>query len=198
MNATARKFIATRHTAPEGAVLAHWMKEISQKRDRAAFASLYSHFAPRVKTYLCRLGLNAEQSEELSQEVMFTVWRRADSYNEGLAGVSTWIFRIARNRRLDLLRAERRPEDLSEDDMLLPQPMTPADEIIDAAEWETRIREAIAELPPEQAELLRLSFYEGMSHSDIAAERDLPLGTVKSRIRLALRAIGRRLGDAWA
>jgi RNA polymerase sigma-70 factor (ECF subfamily) len=159
---------------------------VAQQQDRAAFAALFDHFAPRVKGYLVRLGADDGTAEELTQEVMLAVWRRAASFNPALASVGTWVFTIARNKRIDRLRRERRPEIEPDDPALAPPPAADVDEALDLARAGGKLRAAIALLPAEQSALLAMAFFEDKSHRAIAAELRLPLGTVKSRIRLAL------------
>lgn len=159
---------------------------IARFQDRAAFARLFAHFGPRVKAYLQRLGAGAAQAEDLTQDVMLTVWRKAPAYDPKLAGPSTWIFTIARNRRIDSLRRDKRQHLDAEDPGLLPEAQALPDRTLDAARWERRLSAAIEELPPEQAQMLRLAYYEDRSHGDIAQSLRLPLGTVKSRLRLAV------------
>ena len=159
---------------------------VARHQDRAAFAALFDHFAPRVKAYLMRLGTDDGAAEELAQEVMLAVWRRAASFNPALASASTWIFTIARNKRIDRLRRERRPEIDPDDPALVPDPAVGADIALDHAETGDRLRAAIDSLPAEQARLLVMAYFEDKSHRAIAVETRLPLGTVKSRIRLAL------------
>ena len=171
------------------------MRSIATSGDRDAFATLFAHFAPRVKTYLMQLGAEASAAEDLMQEVMLTVWRRAESYDPALAGVSTWIFTIARNRRIDALRREKRPEFDPSDPAFVPDAPRPADDAIAARQWERRLVAAIGELPEQQAKLLRLAFFEDRSHADIATALRLPLGTVKSRLRLAMARLRTRFED---
>jgi RNA polymerase sigma-70 factor (ECF subfamily) len=159
---------------------------VARHGDRAAFARLFQHFAPRVKAYLMRLGADDAAAEDLVQDVMLTVWRRAPTYDPALAGVSTWIFTIARNRRIDAVRRCRRPELDVEDPALRPPTPAAPDSAVDAQQWESRLATAIAALPPEQAEMLRLAYFEDRSHTAIADALNLPLGTVKSRLRLAI------------
>ncbi len=165
---------------------ADFLDALAAGPDRRAFKRLFAHFAPRVKSYLRRLGAEDQHAEELAQEVMLTVWRRAHLYDRRQAGASTWIFTIARNRRIDALRRDRRPELDPEDPAIVPEPETPADQQVEANQRQDLLRSAITRLPEEQARLLRLSYFEDKSHSKIAEELDLPLGTVKSRLRLAL------------
>ena len=155
--------------------------------DRAAFATLFELVAPRVKAYLMRLGSPAVAAEELTQEVMLTVWRKADRFDPAKAGVMTWIFVIARNRRIDGLRREAStvtygttpPEAVDED---TPGPL----ETVDAGQNEQRVRRAIAMLPADQQAVITRSYWYEEAHSAIADALDIPLGTVKSRLRLAL------------
>lgn len=161
--------------------------------DRTAFAMLYDHFAPRLKAYLMRQGSPEDVAEELVQESLVTAWRRATTFDPVQASVATWLFTIARNKRIDRLRRERRPEFDPEDPALMPDPEPAADAVLEAGEAETRVRQAMAGLPPEQTRLLELAFFEDLSHRDIATRENLPLGTVKSRIRLALARLKAKL-----
>jgi RNA polymerase sigma-70 factor (ECF subfamily) len=168
---------------------------VAQKQDRAAYSALFSYYAPRVKSYLMRLGADNAQSEEITQDVMVTVWRKASLFDRRQASVSTWIFRIARNRRIDVFRRTKRPDLDPEETMILPAGVEAPDERIEAMETETRVRAAMKGLPEEQLQLLRMAFYDGLSHREIAEKLDVPLGTVKSRIRLAFAKMKSRLGD---
>ncbi|MEQ8965762.1 MAG: sigma-70 family RNA polymerase sigma factor [Azospirillaceae bacterium] len=165
-------------------------------RDRSAFAALFGHFAPRVKSYLLRLGCDAGAAEEIMQEVMVTVWRRAETFDPAQANASTWVFAIARNKRIDVVRRERRPELDAEDPALMPEPAAMADDAVASAQTVDRVREAIRTLPEEQRTLLRMAYYDDKPHSLIAEECGLPLGTVKSRIRLAVTRLRKILKDA--
>lgn len=169
------------------------MRAVAEAGDRAAFAALYEHFAPRVKAWLMRLGLAEDVAEEVMQESLITAWRRAASYDPAQASVATWLFTIARNKRIDRLRRERRPEIDPNDPALVPEPAPAPDEKVDAAADEAQLRAALQDLPEEQLHLLRLAFFSDLSHRDIAARENLPLGTVKSRIRLALARLKGRL-----
>lgn len=159
---------------------------VARFQDRTAFARLFAHFAPRVKAYLLRLGADQGQAEDLMQEVMLTVWRKAPAYDAKLASPSTWIFAIARNRRIDALRRDKRMRLDPDDPGLLPEAEALPDRTLDAGRWERRLAAALDELPPEQAQMLRLAYYEDRSHGDIAQSLRVPLGTVKSRLRLAV------------
>jgi RNA polymerase sigma-70 factor (ECF subfamily) len=168
---------------------------VAELQDRNAFAELFAYYAPRVKSYLLRLGADSALAEEIAQDVMVTVWRKAGLFDRAQASVSTWIFRIARNRRIDLFRRSKRPELDPEEEMILPSGVEAPDARIEAMETEARVRAAMKDLPEEQVLLLKLAFYEGLSHSEIAARLGAPLGTVKSRIRLAFAKMKVRLGD---
>ena len=175
--------------------LADLLAAVAERRDRYAFATLFSHFAPRLKAYMRRLALEDGRAEDLVQEVMLIVWRRALLYDRAQASVSTWIFTIARNKRIDALRRERRPE-IDPDDPALVQDATPAvDLVVSQEQIGRRLRAAVDELPQEQAEVLRKNFFEDKPHGVIAAELALPLGTVKSRVRLALTKLRQAIGS---
>lgn len=169
--------------------------------DRQAFAVLFKHFAPRVTAYLVRAGSAPAQAEELAQEAMVTLWRKAASFDPVRAGVSTWVFTVARNLRIDRHRRDgsaldgddSRALDLDDHDPADPGPAP--DERLGARQREERIRAALRRLTPEQATILQLSYFAEQPHSGIARELQLPLGTVKSRIRLAMSNL-RRLLDA--
>jgi RNA polymerase sigma-70 factor (ECF subfamily) len=140
-------------------------------------------------------GSDAGQAEEVAQEVMITVWRRAALFDRRLASASTWIFTIARNKRIDSIRRQRRPQIDFEDPAFVPDPVAPADRIFEEGEDAERVRAAIETLPEEQRALLRLAFFEDKPHSEIASLCSLPLGTVKSRIRLAMTRLRKQLKD---
>ena len=184
-----------RNAMPTSEELNHLAQAVALNGDRQAFAALFKHFAPRVKSYLIRLGTSDGLAEELAQEAMVSVWRKAPSFDPARANVSTWIFTIARNLRVDHFRrignrtAEVDDIDGDETPDTLPQP----DEVLLTRQREAGVREAIAQLPAEQAQVLRLSFYEEQPHSQIAEALGLPLGTVKSRVRLAVRHLRRLL-----
>jgi RNA polymerase sigma-70 factor (ECF subfamily) len=174
---------------------AAWIVAIAVQSDRQCFALLFSHFAPRVKSYLLKLGCRPDQAEELAQETLLAVWRKAAYYDPSRASASTWIFTIARNQRIDALRRERHPEDLAGEPEMIPDAPAPADEAISAGEREARIQSAILCLSEEQAEVVRQSFFQDKAHGEISQDLGLPLGTVKSRLRLAMVRLRAQLED---
>lgn len=178
----------------QDARLVRWMRAVGENADRDAFAELFQHFAPRVKAYMRRLGAEEAEAEELMQEAMIMVWRRAARYDPTVAAVSTWVFTIARNKRIDGLRKTAKLEIDPHDPTFHPEVERP-DEVVDQQLHAERMRAAIAELPEEQIEALRLAYYEGLSQSEIAERLSTPLGTVKSRIRLALKRLRVSWGD---
>jgi len=167
--------------------------EATATGDRTAFAALFEFYAPRVKAYLMRLNASDALAEELTQEVMLAVWRKADTFDRAQASSSTWIFRIARNRRIDAARRMARPELDAEDPSLQPPETLAPDDAAHAAGRESRVREALRDLPEEQLTLLQMAFFDGLSHRDIADRIGAPLGTVKSRLRLAFDKLRRTL-----
>jgi RNA polymerase sigma-70 factor (ECF subfamily) len=176
--------------------LAELVARVADRQDRAAFADLFAYFAPRLKSYLMRSGSDGGAAEELLQEVLITVWRRADLFDPALASVSTWVFTIARNKRIDRVRRETRPSWDPHDPALIPDPPADPVSVVAMAEDRARLAMALATLPQDQADLLKLAYYCDKSHSAIAAETRLPLGTVKSRIRLALGRLRLALKDS--
>ena len=161
--------------------------EIARSKDSQQFALLFGYFAPRLKSFFLRLGLSPAAAEDLAQETMLTVWNKAQSFDATRASASTWIFTIARNLRIDLLRRERDPNLLAELYDGVVEPM-PSDNVL-TVEREVRIRAALDKLPADQADVIRLSFFEDRPQSEIANTLDIPLGTVKSRVRLAMNRL---------
>ena len=171
------------------------LSAVAQSGDRQAFALLFQYYAPRLKTYMRKLGTEDAVAEELAQEAMLAVWRKATSFDPSRATAGTWIFAVARNLRIDMLRKEKRPEIDLDDPELVPDPAPRADEVMVTEQSERRVRAAMAGLPTEQVEVVTLSFYEDTPHAEIAARLKIPLGTVKSRLRLAMKRIRSELGD---
>lgn len=181
--------------SPEEAI--RLISAVAKGRDRAAFAALFGFYAPRLKAFMVRSGMTASAAEDVAQETMLLVWKKASYFDERRAGVSTWIFTIARNVRIDRLRRESRPAAVA-------RAFDPSDEVdgpvsgeaaVMTAEREERVRSAIALLSSEQAQILRLSFFGDKPQSEIAGELGIPLGTVKSRVRLALGRLRLILDD---
>jgi RNA polymerase sigma-70 factor (ECF subfamily) len=168
---------------------------VAKDRDRQAFVLLFKHFAPRLKTYMMRAGAAANTAEEIAQEAMLTVWRKAAYFDASRGAASTWIFTIARNLRIDTLR--RKTATMPPDPDPSDEPETPgsSEDAMIAAERHERVRTALRALPPEQSTIVHLSFFEDKPHSEIARQLGLPLGTVKSRIRLALYRFRTLLDD---
>jgi len=185
--------------APSPELLSQLLASVGANADRQAFAALFKHFAPRIKSYLMRSGSSESQAEEFAQEAMVSVWKKAAGFDPAEAAASTWIFAIARNLRIDhFRRLGNRMEQLACDphDETLADGADPAptpEQQLFGLECERAVRSAMAALPPEQQLVLRLSFYEEHPHARIATELGLPLGTVKSRVRLALNQLRRRL-----
>jgi RNA polymerase sigma-70 factor (ECF subfamily) len=179
---------------PEAPELNALLLRVAENRDRAAFALLFSHFAPRVKAYLLRLGASSALAEDLAQEALFNLWRKAHLFDPAKASAATWLFTIARNLRIDAVRREKRPEWEPED--LRPESAAAADTVLALAGEEVRLRAALKHLPPDQIQVIELSFFADKPHSQIAGELGIPLGTVKSRLRLAMARLKRALGDA--
>ena len=169
------------------------IQKIAAEQCRTSFGQLFEFYAPRLKSYLKRMGADEASAEEVVQDVMLTVWRKADQFDESQASVSTWIFRIARNRQIDRFRQAARPELSEHEPLLQPAREVTPDETLNRAQIEAAVREQLKTLPREQLDLLKAAFYEGLSHSEIATAYDLPLGTVKSRIRLAFNRLRSRL-----
>ncbi|WP_084399273.1 sigma-70 family RNA polymerase sigma factor [Henriciella aquimarina] len=172
------------------------MRKIAQERCRASFGQLFQFYAPRLKSYLKRMGAEDSSAEEIVQDVMLTVWKKAAQFDEAKASVSTWIFRIARNRQIDMFRQASKPELSPDEPMLKPAAEAAPEEELDRVQMEAYVRAQLETLPAEQLELLKAAFYQGLSHSEIAKAYDLPLGTVKSRIRLAFERLRGRLDGA--
>ncbi len=184
----------TKTDSPPPARLNDLVVLIAQSRDARAFELLFGHFAPRIKGYLIRLGTSGAVAEDLAQETMLAVWRKAALFDPARASASTWIFTVARNLRIDLLRHERRPDFDPNDPAFVPGQEPAADALMMRDDEDANLRIALAKLSPEQAEIVQMSFFADKPHSAIAAELGLPLGTVKSRLRLAMVRIRAALG----
>ena len=167
------------------------MLAVRDRRDRAAFGLLFDYFAPRLKAIAMRSGLGSGAAEDVAQEVMLTVWRKADKFDPHRAQVSAWIYQIARNRRIDLVRKEHRP---------LPDELTLAEDLDDdasqilAMEQEAgQLKLALARLNPDQRDMIEKAYLGDLTHREISDNTGLALGTVKSRIRLGLDGLRHEL-----
>lgn len=170
---------------------------VAQARDKAAFAVLFDFYAPRIRAQLVRMKMDAASAEEVTQDVMIILWRKAAMFDPAKASLATWLYRIARNSRIDALRRQRvdyfdpmEPGFDREDET-----QVAADSRLDASQREEKLQAALQSLPEEQIMLVRLAFFDGLSHSEIAVRANLPMGTVKSRIRLAFARLRRALAD---
>ncbi len=166
------------------------VRRVAETRDRAAFQELYKHFTPMIRAFLLKsmgAGANRSEAEEITQEVLIKVWNKAASFNSSKASVNTWIFTIARNTRIDFIRRNERNDRKIDIEDIWHEPDSP-EPLVDLQQRraEQVIKQAIATLPDEQLQVLYKAFMEGKSHNEVAEELSLPLGTVKSRIRLAL------------
>ena len=163
------------------------IKKVETLKDTSAFEELFNHFAPRVKAFLMKSGADTQMAEECSQEVMATVWRKAHLFDPSRASASTWIFTIARNKKIDAIRKQNRPEP---EQLYQDQDYEPDQETIVELQQETeRLTSALEELPEKQRVLVEKAYLGELSHSEIAEITGLPLGTIKSRIRLALEKL---------
>jgi len=175
--------------------MADLLQRVAANGDVEAFRALFQTYAPRVKSYMMRQGADPRTAEELAQETLLTVWRKAALYTDEKGSASTWIFTIARNLRIDRLRKEVAWQPLPEDSDEQPSPdPSPEDEVSERERGE-RVRHVLADLPQDQSEIVTLAYVEGLSHSEIAKRLGLPLGTVKSRMRLAYQKIRGALED---
>jgi RNA polymerase sigma-70 factor, ECF subfamily len=177
----------------EGQHYADLLARVAASKDREAFAALFDHFGPRVKSFMMRKGATAEQAEDLVQETMIAIWSKAALYVQDRGSVSTWIFTIARNLRIDRLRRERSNQYTDIDDYDAPSEDMAQDDALGRAQEDSAVSRALAQIPPEQRELLILSYVEDLPQSEIATRLQIPLGTVKSRMRLAYRRMKKLL-----
>ncbi|WP_442872606.1 sigma-70 family RNA polymerase sigma factor [Cognatishimia sp. SS12] len=170
-----------------------WMLAVKMQRDRAAFCKLFDYYAPRLKGFVMRSGVSGAQAEEIVQDVMLTIWRKAGQFDPHRAQVSSWIYQVARNRQIDVLRRERRPmpEDLAEPD----QATEDASQILALEQEAQRLRLALSRLKPRQREMVEKAYLGELSHAEIQEETGLPLGTIKSRIRLGLEKLRHELKE---
>ena len=182
-------------SAPAPADMTALLVRIAREKDKPSFATLFQYYAPRVKAYLVRQGAESAIAEELAQEALLVAWRKADRFDPTKASAGTWIFTIARNLRIDAFRKTSRPEFDPQDPALVPDEARAPDDALQVEQTRRRIRDVLTLLPKEQAAVIQLSFFEDKSHSDIAAQLAVPLGTVKSRLRLAMGRLRTVLGE---
>lgn len=168
---------------------------IAVERDRDAFRELFAEWAPRFKGFVVRRGVAPAQADDLVQDILLTVWRKADRYDAERASASTWLFTIARNRMIDCLRREQRPTVELDDPALVPMDPQQAEAVEKEQDGE-RIRTALQALPDEQAVILQRAYFGGETLKGIAHDLQLPEGTVKSRVRLALQRL-RAIAEGW-
>ena len=168
---------------------------IAEQADRQAFAKVYKYFGPRVKSFLVSRGLPQATADDVLQEVMLAVWQKASSYDPAKAKLSTWVFTIARYKYIDRLRREGcRPTETADFDLHESENMLSDDEVLQEQRQDA-VKAAIANLPPKQHSVIFLSFVKGLAHSEIAEQLNLPLGTVKSRIRRSFEQLREELVD---
>lgn len=177
----------------ENEKLSQLMVAVGRDRDTAAFKLLFETIAPRIRAFIGRGYGNA--AEDILQEAFVNIWRKAHLFDPTKAAATTWIYAVARNARIDFLRKEFRGELDPADASLMTEPVATPHEDFASIEDRARLEQALADLPEEQRAVLRLSFFSEMAHAEIAAELGLPLGTVKSRIRLALERLRREIGE---
>ncbi len=169
------------------------MLRIRDHRDQTAFAELFEQMAPRLKAYLMGKGGGVQMAEDVLQNVMLKIWHRAVTFDPDKASAASWIFTIARNARVDMLRKTIKPNLDPEETDLQPNPEPSAEDMVDLAQASEQLRHAIKTLPEEQRDILRLAYFADLSHGEIAAQTGLALGTVKSRLRLALGKLRKEL-----
>lgn len=181
---------------PGGADLSQqtqWLIAVRDRRDRAAFAKLFDFYAPRLRAMMMRGGVQGNAADDLVQDVMLTVWRKAGQFDAARAQASTWIYRIARNRQIDVARRESRPlpDDLLHDDSVEPD----AAQALALDQETQRLRAALDSLSPEQRAMIEDAYLGELTHSEIRQKTGLPLGTIKSRIRLGLERLRHELKE---
>lgn len=164
---------------------------IGANQDRAAFTRLFRHFAPLIKAFaLAGSSLSASVADELVQEVMIKVWQKAGAFNPDKAAASTWIYTIARNCRTDMFRRlQKFDTPVAAEDVFPDQEGEEPFALLQGKRSRERVRELMQGLPADQMQILAKVYMEGKSHAEAAAELDLPLGTVKSRVRLAIQKL---------
>src|ERR1700722_12262250 len=179
------------HAAGPGSELDDLLTAVGTCRDGEAFTVLFDHFGPRVHAQMVRLGLAPFAAADVTQDVMETIWRKAHLFDRRKSAAPTWVFRIAYNRCIDVGRRSREHRYADADLFAIPDPAAGSDSGIATAQREEHVRAALDALPREQLKMVQLAFFEGLSHATIAARTNLPIGTVKSRLRLAFSRLRR-------
>jgi RNA polymerase sigma-70 factor (ECF subfamily) len=172
------------------------LTSVGRDQDAIAFRRLFANLAPRVKYFLIKGGMIESAAEDVMQETMMKVWRKAALFDSSKASASTWIYTIARNVKIDRIRKEGRPEPDPEDPCFIQDDPETGEQAVSRKQDRERIQKAMAMLPSEQMIIIKMAFFEEKSHGEIAAKLDIPLGTVKSRIRLAFGKIRAGLEDS--
>lgn len=182
-----------KQSPPQISALTAAMLAVRDDRDRDAFVLLFDHFAPRLKGFVMRTGTGSGQAEEIVQEVMLTVWRKADQFDPERAQVSAWIYQITRNRQIDVLRKENRPlpEELSHNVDQEPD----AGQIMAVEQEADQLKDALGRLKPDQRDIIEQAYLGELTHQEISTQTGLPLGTIKSRIRLGLERLRHELKE---
>lgn len=177
--------------APQMSQATVWLVAVRDQRDKDAFGALFDFFAPRLKGFIMRSGTGAAQAEEIVQDVMLTVWRKAAMFDPHRAQASAWIYQIARNRQIDIIRKESRPipDELAQD----PEAEPDASQILAFDQEAEQLKTALDLLQPDQKEMIEKAYLGDLTHQEISVQTGLPLGTVKSRIRLGLNRLRREL-----
>jgi len=189
------KIIAVDDTEPSAEILSGWLVAVGKRQDRQSFSRLFEYFAPRIKTYMLKLGADSGLAEDLMQDTMVKIWRKASTYDPARAVPSAWIFRIARNLRIDKIRRQKFYEvEYDQESAALPDERD-HDPIGTGRMDALHITDHIKTLPADQLAVVHLAYYEGLSHSEICTRLGLPLGTVKSRLRLAFGKLRETLGE---
>ncbi len=166
---------------------------IANDKDRSAFKSIYSYFSPRLKAFFLSQGTDRQLAEEIVQETMINIWRKAPQFNPQKASAATWIYTIARNRRVDMLRKINRPSPDFNDPAFVVDPQLDSSALVNKEQESRHLNKLITRLSEEQQAVLKLAFFQDKTHGDVAIELDIPLGTVKSRIRLALKRLRKEI-----
>lgn len=194
--ATESRSVGWNSRRPVRGAMSDLLSRIATDRSDAAFRSLFDEYGPRVRHFMLKLGADPALAEELTQQTLITVWRKAQLYSAEKGSASTWIYTIARNLRTDHIRRQRAWQELSDEHaQAIPSEEPSPEQVVSARERQARVQEVLGDLPPEQLEVVRLAYMDGLAHGEIAERLSLPLGTVKSRIRLAYQKLRVALED---